>query len=332
MVYKSDHISSFVETTNLPKITVSGKGGDQFDAYVNAYVVGQEPEQIMGKEITPLYYLSLVAPYGHGTVLQGIFARLTSSTSKGRGVFLDGVGDVVLAHHRQRLNTSGYTLHWNYEQAEVAPTRDIHAIIESNMLTICDPVRGTSVKTRNVRSKGIVNEARKRARKERTSLSTVKNNRAITNLAEMHERERFPAFLLMIPGWQQGNKTYRQQQHLAFLDPRVPWPLDPAWAEFLWWRGEKRGEIEPLTVWCSTSSTSRAQSAQEAPSASVPFLAEAYLCCPDPGLMQRDLQDALIRKHLPSRLHSHLTVLPPVQPVPQIEPDIVAHAVHTVSA
>src|SRR5438046_2798807 len=133
MVLKTDHISTLVEATALPKITVSGKGEDQFDAYVNAYIVGQKREQMMGKPATPLYYLSLVAPSGHGTVLQGIFARLTSSTSKGRGVFLDGgVGNVILAHHRESLNAIGYTLHWNYEQAEVAPTRDIHALIESN--------------------------------------------------------------------------------------------------------------------------------------------------------------------------------------------------------
>ena len=307
MGFVLNHISTLVETTALPKITVSSKSEEQFDAYVNAYIVGSAPELIMGKEYTPLYYLSLVAPYGHGTVCQGIFARLVSSTSKGRGVTLDGVGDVVLAHHRESLSAMGYTLHWNYEQAEIAPTRDIHAVIESNMLTICDPVRGTAVKTRNARSKGIVSEARKRARKERTSLSTAKNNRAINTLEEMRGRERCPAFLLMIPGWERGNTTYRQLLHLAYLDLRVPWPLDPAWAEFLWWRGEGRGEIEKLKVWCSTPQAEAGQ--QEAPT---PFLSEAYLCCPNPRLMQRDLEDALVRKRLPTRLHSHLTGLPQV--------------------
>jgi hypothetical protein len=249
----------------------------------------------------------MVAPYGHGTICQGIFARLVSSTSKGRGVFLDGVGNVVLAHHRERLSTLGYTFHWNYEQAEVAPTRDIHAIIESNMLTICDPVRGAAAKARQARSKGIVSEARKSARKERTSLSTMKNNRAITTVEEMRSRERFPAFLLMIPGWEKGNTTYRQLLHLADLDLRVPWPLDPAWSEFLWWRAEKRGEIEPLKVWCPTPAIQEGQS-----EAAVPFLSEAYLCRPNPGLMQRDLEEALSRKRLPTRLHSHLTTLPQV--------------------
>ncbi len=311
MGFVVNHISTLVETTALPQITVSSKSDEQqFDAYVNAYIVGSAPELIMGKEHTLLYYLSLVAPYGYGTVCQGIFARLVSSTSKGRGVTLDGVGDVVLAHHRESLSAMGYTLHWNYEQAEIVPTRDIHAVIESNMLTICDPVRGTAVKTRNVRSKGIVSGAKKRARKERTSLSTVKNNRTINTLEEMRARERFPAFLLMIPGWEKGNKTYRELQHLAFLDRRVPWPLDPAWAEFLWWRGERRGEIEKLLVWCSTP-------VQEGQPEATPYLSEAYLCCPNPGAMQRDLEDALIRKRLPARLHSHLTGLPQVvSPVP----------------
>ena len=52
--------------------------------------------------------------------------------------------------------------------------------------------------------------------------------------------------------------------------------------------------------------------------AATPYLSEAYLCCPNPRLMQRDLEDALIRKRLPSRLHSHLTVLPQVAESPEV--------------
>ena len=115
----------------------------------------------------------------------------------------------------------------------------------------------------------------------------------------------------MIPGWEAGNPTYRQQLHLSFLDPRVPWPLDPAWAEFLWWRGERRGEIEALTTWCFAAS--------ETP----PFLGEAYLCQPHPGLLQKDLQEALMLKKIPSLLHTHLSPLPQLslpEPVVALQP------------
>jgi hypothetical protein len=94
---------SLVEQTTLPKLTVLGKSNEALmEAYVNAYVVGKEPEQLAnGKRATPLYYLSLVAQHGQGTTLQAIFARLVTIHS--RGATLDGVGDVFLAHHRQRL-------------------------------------------------------------------------------------------------------------------------------------------------------------------------------------------------------------------------------------
>src|SRR5439155_19934726 len=38
--------------------------------------------------------------------------------------------------------------------------------------------------------------------------------------------------------------------HLAFLDPRLAFPLDPSWATFLWERGRSAQEIERLKVWC----------------------------------------------------------------------------------
>src|SRR2546429_3114650 len=145
------HLCPLVEQTSLPRITVYGKSNEaQIEAYVNAYVVGSKPELLSnGKFATPLYYLSLVAGRGQGTTLQAIFARLVNIHS--RGAVLHGVGGVFLAHHRLRMASCGYTIHWNFEQVEVQPERDLHAVIESHMLTICDPVRAMAVKPRRER-------------------------------------------------------------------------------------------------------------------------------------------------------------------------------------
>ncbi|GHO59190.1 hypothetical protein [Ktedonobacter robiniae] len=302
-------MSSLVETTTLPKITIKAQGGDtQVDAYVNAYIVGPRKEFMNGQQATPLYYLSLIAPYGYGTVLQAIFARLVSSTSKGRGVELEGVGEVMLAHQQVRLNECGYTLHWNYEQAEVQPHRDLHAVIESNMLTVCDPVRGATIRQRTSRSAG---RTSKKRRKDQTSLTTAKKSSAAQSIAEMRARERFPLFLLMVPGWAKRDAQWTQQLHFSFLDPRLPWPLDPSWAEFLWERAEMRREIEPLTTWCYTPT-------QE----TTPFLAEAYFCRPNPARLQEDISEALRTGRLASRLHTHLLALPPVQQHAETEQEI----------
>src|SRR5579859_261892 len=107
----SQETSSFVEQTSLPRITVSARGGDaQIQAYVNSYIVGEQNVFMNGAWAIPLYYLSLVAMRGQGTTLQGIFARLTSMHPK--GITLDGVGEVALAHHQSSLSACGYTLHW----------------------------------------------------------------------------------------------------------------------------------------------------------------------------------------------------------------------------
>ncbi|GHO49169.1 hypothetical protein [Ktedonospora formicarum] len=299
-------MSSLVETTALPKITIKAQGGEpQVDAYVNAYIVGHQKELIQGGRATPLYYLSLIAPYGYGTVLQAIFARLVSSTSKGRGVELEGVGEVMLAHQQVRLNECGYSLHWNYEQVEVQPHHDLHAVIESPMLTICDPVRGATIRQRTSRHAG--RRGRKKQRKEQTSLTTAKKSNAAQSVSEMHARERFPLFLLLIPGWGSQDVPWKHQLHFSFLDPRLPWPLDPSWAEFLWERAEACHEIERLTSWCYTPD-------QE----TTPFLSEAYFCRPNPARLQGDLSEALETGYLNTRLHTHLLALPSVPPQHEI--------------
>ncbi|MBA2391978.1 MAG: hypothetical protein H0V70_04455, partial [Ktedonobacteraceae bacterium] len=242
--------TSLVEQTALPKITVRGKSNEALiEAYVNAYVVGKEPELLTnGKRATPLYYLSLVAQHGQGTTLQAIFARLVNIHS--HGAILDGIGEVFLAHHRQRIAACGYPIHWNFEQGEVQPERDLHAVIESNMLTICDPVRAMAVKSRKERT----TTKRQHREKARASLSTIKGGKQ-ADIQEVRHREQNPLFLMLVPSWYQET-TVQQQMHFAFLDPRVPWPLDLSWSPFLWERGLEHNEIERLKTWSYTPPTS----------------------------------------------------------------------------
>jgi len=316
---------SLVEQTTLPKVIVKARGGAaQLQAYVNAYIVGREQEFMNGHWSTPLYYLSLVAMKGQGTTLQGIFARLVSTHTK--DVFIEGIGEVTLAHHQSRLAECGYTIHWNFEQAEVLPNHDLHAVIESNMLTIADPVRGNAVKQREYRADKTSSGKR---RKERASLSTVKTSKAQQSLAEIENREKHPLFLLMVPGWVQEEATFLEQLHLSFLDLRVPWPLDPSWASFLWERGMRRSEIERLKVWCYTPAPSTAdEEPGVAPSEqAVPLLASAYFCRPKPASIQRDLQEALLTGRIHASASSEVVTLSTLPPVPQHEQEPVALAV-----
>jgi hypothetical protein len=310
--------ASLVEQTTLPKLTVRGKSNEALlEAYVNAYVVGKEPEQLAnGKRATPLYYLSLVAQHGQGTTLQAIFARLVNIHS--RGATLDGVGDVFLAHHRQRIASCGYTMHWNFEQAEVQPERDLHAVIESNMLTICDPVRAMAVKSRRERT-----TTKQHREKARASLSTIKGGKQ-ADIQEVRHREQNPLFLLLIPSWYQ-EIPIQHQMHFAFLDPRVPWPLDPSWSQFLWERGLERKEIEQLKTWSYTPPLLNAEESSdgvdETEPTPVPFLADAYLCRPHLGQLYHDLADALRSGRLTAHQIRHLTALPTVPALPSpLEP------------
>lgn len=315
---------SLVERTSLPKIIVKARGGaTQMEAYVNAYIVGEQNNLMNGNWARPLYYLSLVGMRGQGTTLQGIFARLVSIHSK--DVSIEGIGDVALAHHRPALTDCGYSLHWNFEQAEVAPHHDLHAVIESHMLTICDPVRSMAVRQRTHHTaKNPSGKAGKR-QKEQISLSTAKQSKAQNSLDEIRNREKKPMFLLMVPSWHQGDTHFLQQLHLSFLDPRIPWPLDPSWASFLWERGVKHNEIERLETWGYTPSASATTADEEdegetGDERSVPFIAEAYFCRPKPALIQKDLQEALVTGRISSHLPSHIVALPPIECQPDEEP------------
>ncbi len=326
---------SLVEETALPQISVRVNGLPTFRAYVNAYVVGSKRLLLSnGTARTPLYYLSLVARRGEGTTLQGIFSTLVSTHLK--EVTLEGVGEVALAHHQLQLTNLGYTLHWNFEQAEVQPSRDLHAVIESNMLTMCDPVRGLSMKQRFSRT---ANEQVKR-QKETASLSTAKASKNQNSIEDIRHREQQPLFLLLIPGTHQNEASFVHQLHLSFLDLRVPWPLDPSWASDLWQRGLDNGEIEPLTVWCAppiiTASNDDTQHERhnggngdqaereerieercvdddQQQNCSVPFLAQAYFCRTQPALLQQDIQQAVRTRQFSSRRQTHLVALPSSQ-------------------
>ena len=302
MTYQTSASSSlFADTSSLPKVTISARGGvPQLQAFVSAYIVGGQETLMNGNWARPLYYLSLVAMHGQGTTLQGIFARLVSTHSK--DVSIEGIGDVVLAHHQSSVASSGYTLHWNFEQEEVLPTHDLHAVIECRMLTMYDPLQGLSG----------ARQQRSMRKKESVSLSTNKSSKVLNDLMERRNRERSPQFLLMVPGHQQGNQTFRQRLHFAFLDQRVPWPLDPSWADFLWNRGIKYKEIEAVKVWCYQPQVEQADGSDfDAPaSAPVPFLAEAYFCRPKPALLVRDVQDALANRQICPLLPASVVTLP----------------------
>lgn len=306
----SSALSLLVEETSLPRITVSARGGEaQLQAYVNAYIVGEQKVFMNGTWATPLFYLSLVAMRGQGTTLQGIFARLTSMHPK--GITLEGVGEIALAHHQSSLSACGYTLHWNFEQAEVLPTHDLHGVIESHMLTICDPLRGMAIKQRTARS---AKQKPGKRQKEQTSLSTAKNSKIQQSHAEIRNREKYPMFLLMVPGWAGDDAHFLHQLHLSFLDQRVPWPLDLSWASILWERGRDQHEIERLKVWCAAPALAEAEDdeamEQKEEACSLPFISSAYFCRPKPAQLQQDLQEALISGRISSLLSSLPIVLP----------------------
>ena len=297
---------SLVEQTTLPKISVRSQSGTTVSAYVNAYVVGKRPQGLTNGTVrTPLYYLSLVAMRGEGTTLQAIYSTLVSTHL--RDVHLEGVGDVALAHHQRSLASNGYTIHWNYEQAEIQPTRDLHGVVESNMLTVCDPVRGMTVRQRVQRT----SKDKMKRQKVAASLSTAKASKSQNSIEEIRNREKQPTFLLLVPS-SSPDALFVQQLHLSFLDLRVPWPLDPSWASYLWERGLANGEIEPLTVWSAHPALEAGAGVEDLAAHTTPFLAEAYFCRPQPAQVQKALQSALIHGQIGSHLYTHLVALPPV--------------------
>ncbi|HEX8729344.1 MAG TPA: hypothetical protein VF739_12010 [Ktedonobacterales bacterium] len=321
------------EGATLPVIRAAG-----FEARVNAYIVGRTervaragPRQISGGELpitsrspgcvggaTDLWYLSLVAPRGHGTTLRAIWANLVGNTH--HAVWLEGVGMVALG--QQRLDLSGpaglgYALHWTYRQAVVAPRWDVQAVLESDLLTCYDPLLAPVV-TRAPRAehgKLVAQRSAAQARADRGATTLTSSASASgAQEDETRAREAHPLFLLLARSQSTGSRAFGAsgdqanaalaRLHLRFLAARIPWlPYYPTWADFLWRRALARGEAEPLHTWsygASPGARSSAPARDGQPSGDeaqmtqdLPYLASAYLCRPDPLALTADLSQAI---------------------------------------
>jgi hypothetical protein len=292
------------EGTTLPFIRAAG-----FEARVNAYVVGRTAriQRMAGAQVdtsqpasapaytdsaqsrrspgcsggaTDLWYLSLVAPRGHGTTLRAIWANLVGNTH--HAVWLEGVGMVALGHQRLDLSGSsvsgglGYPLHWTYRQAVIPPSRDVQGVLESDLLTCYDPLlapvvtrasRQGHVGRRKPSAASASEDMREAKHTDRSSMTLSSSTSAsATQLEdETQAHEAHPLFLLLTRAshaepavaCRQGNdqdgnqgSTTLARLYLRYLATRIPWlSYYPAWAGYLWRRALARGEAEPLQVW-----------------------------------------------------------------------------------
>ena len=295
---------SLVERTSLPRILVRVKGAVKYYAYVNCYIAGPK-FRFQGTDVTPLYYLSLVAMHGQGTILDGIWSALTASNPY--DVYLDGVGTVVLAHRRPESAALGYAVHWNYRQTEL-PSQDLHRVIESNMLTMYDPLRGAApVQRERKTQKGRrLNPKKKTRGKDRAEGSTA-TKKTLGVLEDLRNREKHPLFLLLVPGnarperlpeesdelyttrYELHTAAFLAESYFAFLDLRAPWAMALEWCEYLWQRGVTRGENVPLTVWCAQVSSEETPDEEKL---RPPVFSQAWLCQPNIALLDSDLKQA----------------------------------------
>jgi hypothetical protein len=305
-------IPTFVEVTSLPRIMVKAKGGTtRYAAYVNGYVCGPKC-RYKGTTVVPIYYLSLVDMAGDGGKLQGIWSALISEPAQ--DVYLETVGTVVLAHRDPQFERLGYTIHWNYNQV-LANDREnsLHAVIESNMLTLCDPTAG-AIPPRRERKKAKPRHAQRSKRSARathkTQLATV-TKKELGDLEERMNREKHPLFMLMVPGSVRPAslpnedalayetrasaviKQYLAALHYAFLDLRVPQPMSIEWADFLWQRAVASLENTQLKVWFKDVVQGKDESeAEENDRRAIPVLCEAWLCRPNIARLDADRRAA----------------------------------------
>jgi hypothetical protein len=296
---------TLVERSELPRIFVQSKGQNRYAAYVHSYVIGP-PVRVKSVDVTPLYSLSLVAMHGEGNVLQGLWSALVANSPQ--EIHLEGVGRVVLATPVHA--NLGYRLHWNYHQATLT-NQDIHAVIESHMLTLSDPVRGVAPMERERKKKQIKATGKRKPRSEKVELSTLAKHEQGDREEEMN-RQHFPLFLLLVPGIVQPRRgkgegegeyvvrckialdAYRAAHHFTFLNMRIPWPMASEWAEYLWERGIARKEITPLTVWNPAIKQHKQEEDQEEEKTiqALPLFLEGWLCQPNPTLLPADLKQA----------------------------------------
>jgi hypothetical protein len=271
--------------------------------------------RIRGVPVVPIYYLSLVDMSGDGGKLQGIYSSLVSQPPQ--DVYLETIGTVVLAHHDPRFENLGYTLHWNYTQGATSDQDgNLHAVVESNMLTMFDPIAGSAPKVRERKhAKQLVAAKRKkRPRAVGKVMLTTATKKDLGDLEERLNRGKHPLFLLMLPGNVAPERLavdtdesfatrreelvngYLAEQHFAFLDLRVPQPLSIEWALFLWQRALLAQENTRLTVWFKQVAQGRDEqdgAKEDAPRLTVPLMQEAWLCRPNIPLLDADLKSAL---------------------------------------
>jgi len=321
-------VPTYVERTDLPRVLVRTKGGEvRYYAYVNGYIRGPQC-RVKGVSVVPLYYLSLVDMAGDGGKLHGIWAALISEPPQ--DVYLETVGTVVLAHHDPQFQSLGYRFHWNYDQgATNSRDNDLHGVIESNMLTMFDPVVGAAPIHRERKQKRKLHHERQQKRKSRAQPRVTYSTASKKDLGELEERtnrEKHPLFLLMVPGsvppprerderdevYDARRKaavdTFLAELNFAFLDLRAPWAMSIAWAEFLWQRGLSHGENVKLTAWFKEVAQRKENSEEESVQAEEdkeegeeearqpeirPVFTEAWLCRPNIALLDADLKKAL---------------------------------------
>jgi hypothetical protein len=251
--------------SSLPVLQVNGGKGKAFQAYVVAYVVGSARSPMSsGQWVTPLYYVSLIAAKGQGTTLQGLWATLVGQPSP--RLWLSDVGQVALAS--QQASLAEQECSWHSTQ-RVLDNGSLHLVIEPSF-THSDPTVLPVSRRRNKRQAP--------ARQERTP-------------SHASRAEAEPVWLFLVPRWLPPEEV--ALRHWSFLERRLPWPLWPTWADFLWQRGLRTGEIEPLTVWCATPTQAQAQAAVP------PLLSAAYLCRPRSLALITELQQALAEHRLP---------------------------------
>nr|BBH92271.1 hypothetical protein KTA_04700 [Thermogemmatispora argillosa] len=261
-----------VEHTALPRIGVafSGKrhsaGGElEYAAFVHGYIAG-EPlwDEQQGREVHPLFLLSLVGAPGDSPVLRGLFAALVNTPP--RPVTIEGVGSVMLAHQVAPLKDQG-PWHWTYSQVSLGDL-GLHALIECPALTLLDP----------------------------RSVQQPASRPGTSNGATLPAVSCRP-FLLLVPPDQQEEVAY-----LHRLDRRVPWPLHERWAAWLWQVAQRQKWVTPLTVrWFFPQASGEVEAscaAQPTEPQPQPIVASAWLCQPEAAGVLAAIQQGLLSGEL----------------------------------
>ncbi|RAQ95940.1 hypothetical protein [Thermogemmatispora tikiterensis] len=258
-----------VEHTALPRIGVepsrkrrpSAVGELEYTAFVHGYVAG-EPfwDEQQGREVSPLFLLSLVGAPGDSALLRGIFSALVHMPPG--PVTIKGIGSVILAHQVAPLKDQG-PWHWTYSQVGLGDL-GLHALVECPALTLLEP---------------------RSAQQPASNLGV--SDKAISPAISCRP------FLLLVPPDQQAEVAY-----LHRLDRRVPWPLHERWAAWLWQAAQRRQWVTPLTVrWFFPQASGEAEAAfadqLPAEPPPQPIFTSAWLCQAEAAGVLADIQEGL---------------------------------------